>query len=122
MAREFEEIPYKFTKTELDDMGRDLAHANQQIYDLRSEKIATVATMGAAIKAAEKHAADLTQRINQKFEMRRVEVVFLMDKPKVGLKTVIRSDTGEELRVAAMSLEEQQATLNFGERGEERES
>lgn len=115
MPRQFESVPYKFTREEIHQLGQDLARANQQIYDLRGEKVTAVASLGAAIKAAEKCAADLTTKINQKFEMRSVEVIAVMDRPKVGAKTIVRSDSGEELRTEAMTLEEQQASLDFGE-------
>jgi hypothetical protein len=113
MAREFESIEYRFSDDELLALGKQLARANQEIYDLRTEKKAATSSLNASIGAAEKTAAELTMKIERKAEMREVEVVPVMDKPRTGLKTMIRADTGEELRVAVMSLEEQQATIDF---------
>jgi hypothetical protein len=114
MGREFESIEYRFSDDELLALGKQLAHANQEIYDLRAEKAAAMTSLNASIKGAEKIAAELTTKIERKSEMREVEVVPVMDKPRTGLKTMIRADTGEELRVAVMSMEEQQATIDFG--------
>lgn len=115
--REFENIEYRFSDEELLALGKQLAHANQTIYDFRSEKEAAVASLNSSIKTAEKEAADLTTKIERKSELREVEVVAVMDKPRVGLKTIVRADNGKEVRVAVMSLEEQQGTLDLGETG-----
>jgi hypothetical protein len=116
MAREYENVEYRFTKEELLALGQQLAHSNQQVYDLRAERVATVASLTGSIKAAEKISADLTMKIERKSEMREVEVVAVMDKPKIGLKTIVRADNGVEVRVAVMSLEEQQGTLDLGDK------
>jgi hypothetical protein len=113
MATQYESVEYRFTPEELRELGMDLGRANQTVYDLRSEKSSVVTSLGATIKSAEKHAAELTTKLNQKFEMREVEVVAEMDKPKPGLKTIYRTDTGDELRTVAMTLEEQQGTFRF---------
>lgn len=110
-----ESLEYHFKPEELRELGAELARANQAVYDLRAEKVATVTSVGALIKAAEKLAAELTMKLNQKFEFRDVEVVFDMDRPKPGLKTMIRTDTNVEVRIMPMSLEEQQGTFRFEE-------
>jgi hypothetical protein len=115
MATQHESVEYRFTSDELRELGMELGRANQTIYDLRSDKASVVTSMGAAIKAAEKHAAELTTKLNQKFEMRDTEVIAVMDRPRSGLKTLVRVDTGEELRIVAMTLEEQQSTFSFGD-------
>lgn len=120
MAAQYESVPYKFDDDELQALGAELARANQQVYDLRAEKSAMSTTISASIKAAEKLAAELTTKRNQGFEYRDVEVISVMDKPKPGLKTVVRTDTGEDLRIVAMTLEEQQSTFSFGEGDEQK--
>lgn len=115
MAQQFEDLPYKFTRDELRQLGEQLALANQNVYTLRSDKKTTVASMEAAIKAAESHAAEITRKLNEKGEMRPTEVHYVMDTPRPGYKTVARIDTGEEIRVDPMTDEERQATLPFAE-------
>lgn len=114
MAREYESIEYRFSDEEILALGKQLAHGNQRIYTLRAEKASTMASLSAAIKEAEKIAAEITTKIERKSEMREIEVVPVMDKPRPGLKTMVRADTGEEVRIAVMTLEEQQSTLDFG--------
>jgi hypothetical protein len=118
MAREFENVEYRFSSDELLALGQELARHNQQIYDLRAEKMTVVGSLSASIKEWEKRAADLTGKIERRMELREVEVVAVMDKPRAGLKTMVRADNGVELRVVVMTLEEQQATLDFGNEGE----
>jgi hypothetical protein len=115
MAREFESVEYRFSDDELLALGKQLARTNQEVYNLRAEQKATVASLSASIKETEKRAADLTMKIERKSEMREVEIVAVMDRPRQGLKTIVRADNGEELRIAVMTLEEQQATLDFGD-------
>jgi hypothetical protein len=114
MAREFESVEYRFNDEELLALGKELARTNQQIYDFRAEKKAVTASLTGSIETAETRAAELTGMIERRMEMRDVEVVAVMDRPRVGLKTIVRADNGVDVRVAVMTLEEQQATLDFG--------
>lgn len=118
MPREFESVEYRFTDEELLALGKQLAHENQLVYNLRAAKVAEMASLNADIKVAEKTAAELTGKIERKSEMRETEVVAVMDRPRPGLKTIARADNGLEIRVAVMSLEEQQSTLDFGDKPE----
>lgn len=110
---QYEDLPYKFTRDELRQLGEQLALANQNVYTLRGNKKTTVASMEAAIKEAEERAADITRKLNEKSEMRATEVEALFDTPRIGLKTIRRVDTGEEIRTDPMSDLDRQATLTF---------
>jgi hypothetical protein len=113
MAREL--VEHRFKPEELQALGAELGRANQTIYDLRGERTSVATSLGASIKAAEKFAAELTTKLNQKFELREIEVIFKYNTPKLGLKTVYRADNDEEVRVAPMSPEEQQREFNFSD-------
>jgi hypothetical protein len=121
MAREFESIEYRFDDNELLALGKELARHNQQIYDLRNERSAAMASLTGSIKQTEKRAAELTGKIERKMEMREVEVVAVLDRPRPGLKTIVRADNGVDVRIAVMTAQEQQSTLDFGNQGEVRE-
>ena len=118
MDREYELLEYRFSDVELLALGQQLARSNQQVYDLRAEKVSAVASLVASIKAAEKLSADLTGKIERKSEMREVEVISSMNRPSAGMKTIERLDNGEEVRVAVMTDEEReeakQGALEFG--------
>ena len=119
MAREYASVEYRFNDQELLELGQQLAQSNQQIYDLRAAKMTTVATLGASIKEAEKTSAELTSKIARKAEMRDVEVISAMNRPRPGLKTIARTDNGEEVRIEAMTVQEQeQSVLDFTAEGQ----
>ena len=109
----YESVEHRFTDKELLALGKELARANNEVYRLRGDQKATAATMAAAVKSAEQVASELAGKISRRTELREVEVVFLMDKPAVGLKMIVRADTGEEIRTAPMSPQERQGTLAF---------
>ena len=115
MAQQFEDLPYPFTRDELRQLGEDLARANQKVYTLRGDKKTTVASLEAAIKLAEHEAAALTQKINEKSELRSTEVAYLLDTPRIGMKTLQRLDTQEEVRVEGMTEFDRQTSLAFSE-------
>ena len=75
MDREYELLEYRFSDVELLALGQQLARSNQQVYDLRAEKVSAVASLVASIKLAEKLSADLTGKIERKSEMRETEVI-----------------------------------------------
>jgi|SRR5215469_2652591 len=110
---EYESVEHRFTDKELLALGKELARANQEVYRLRGEQKATQSHLAGLVKLAEKEAAELAGKIDRRTEMRDVEVYFVMDKPSAGLKTIMRADTGTEVRVARMTDRERQATLNF---------
>jgi len=114
MKREYESVEYRFSEEELLAIGLELGNTNQQIYDFRSGRTAAMKSLAASIKGAEQRAAELTTMLVRKSEMRDVEVVAVMDTPEAGLKTIVRADTSQVLRVAVMTLEERQTALDFG--------
>ena len=114
MKARYESLECRFTDEELHALGFELGRANQAVYDLRNEKKSAMQSMETSIKAAERHAANLTMKINQKFELREIEVVWAMDTPRPGQKTLVRTDTGEDVRTEAMTPAEMQGSFSFG--------
>ena len=95
-SRLYEPIKYVFSAEEMRELGEALARENQTVYDLRAQKVAAVAELGAQIKFAEKRAADLTNKINQGFEVREVECLAFMDTPRTGMKTMLENAANAE--------------------------
>lgn len=112
---QFEQLPYKFTRDELRQLGEDLAVANQEVYTLRGEKKTAQASIESSIKNAEARAAAITRKINERSELREVEVEAVLDTPRPGLKTITRKDTAEEIRTEVMTKEDRQVTMEFTE-------
>jgi hypothetical protein len=113
--RIYREARYDFTQHEIRELGRDMAREAQGVYDARAQKIATVAELSALIKNAEKRVSDLAEKINCGYELRPVECIEILDSPRPGRKSVIRTDTQEVLEEEAMSEAERQDSFAFPE-------
>jgi hypothetical protein len=113
--RLYESIKYKFSPDEIRELGEALAREAQAVFDLREQKTNAVAVFLAQLKAANKRVADLTTKINNGYEVRDIECMYVFDQPRTGLKTLIRCDDSSEVHIQAMTLEEQQRTFNFPE-------
>lgn len=113
--RLYESIRYVFTPDEIRELGEALAREAQTVFDLRAKKSTTAAAFGAQIKDADQRVADLTDRINNGYEMREVECMTLMETPRPGMKRIIRIDTNEAIRDEAMTAAEMQRSFGFTE-------
>ena len=114
-TRLYESVKYQFTNDEMRELGGALAREAQIVFDLREQKKNATASLTASITAANKRVGDLTTKINNGYEMREVEVIAEMDKPRPGIKTIWRVDTGEELRKEPMTMQEMQQSFGFPE-------
>jgi phage host-nuclease inhibitor protein Gam len=113
--RLYESIKYTFDAEEVRELGAGLAREAQHVFDLRSEKANVVAEYAASMKAAEKRVADLTQKINNGYELREVECLVLLETPRPGMKRIVRTDNNETIREEAMTVAEMQQGFGFGE-------
>jgi len=116
--RIYEPIKHTFTPDEVRSMGEALARESQAVIDLREQRANAVANFAALLKAGTKRVADLTTRINNGYEVRDVECMYMFDSPRGGMKTLVQCDSSTEVRIEAMTLEEQQRTFNFPEADE----
>jgi hypothetical protein len=110
-----EPVRYPFSASEIRQLGADLACATRQAIEIEAAKKIAMAAFAADKKEAEGRCADLALKIERGFEMRDMECVVYLSMPKPGTKTIVRADTGECVREAAMTPEEMQSTLNFDE-------
>jgi hypothetical protein len=119
--RLYEQIKYPFTDEEVRAMGEALARESQNVISLREEKALVAAAISAQIKEANQRAVELATRINNRYEMREVEVVLLMDVPRPGMKGIARIENPDDvIRYEPMSAAEKQATFGFNlSQGEE---
>jgi hypothetical protein len=113
MAQQFETLQCNLTPDEIRKLGQDLARTNQLVAEMREAKQVTVSNMTASIKTVERNAAVLTQKILSGKEERSVEVMTFLDTPKPGVKSIVRLDTNETVRVEGMTIEEQQQAFHF---------
>lgn len=107
-------IKYKYNDSEMRELGESLAREAQTVFDLREQRKNVTAQLAAAIQAANKRVADLTVKVNQKYEFRDAECVVQMDKPRPGLKRFVLIDNQEEeITVEPMTMEEMQQSFGF---------
>lgn len=112
--RLYEQTKYVFTDEEIRHMGEALARENQNLLDIRDAKSAAVASFAAQMKEAGQRAVDLASKINNRYEMREVEVVPLMDTPRPGMKALVRIDNPDDIiKYEPMTAAEKQATFGF---------
>jgi phosphopantetheine adenylyltransferase len=107
----YELCRYQFTSAELRTLGDQLARETQQAIEIREERATVVAEFAAQLKGSEKRIAGLANKLNAGYEMREMECIVLYDKPERGMKTIVRVDTGEEVRTAVMTDAETQGNL-----------
>jgi hypothetical protein len=113
--RQYEPVKYPFSDQEIRELGEALARENQVLIDLRDARTAQMAASNAAIKESLKLAAELTQKINNRYELREVEVIWMPDNPKPGTKALMRVDRPDiVVRYEPMTPAEMQGSLGFG--------
>ena len=114
--RLYEQTKYLFTDPEIQAMGELLARENQNLLDLREQKSSAVAAITAQIKEAGLRAVDLATKINNRYEMREIEVVPLMDTPRPGMKALVpidNPDPDKVIRYEPMTAAEKQESFGF---------
>ena len=108
-----ESVRYQFDHAELFDLGQLLARQAAQVYDIERQKKDVLKSLGAALEHAQNLAAGTVLKINAGYEMRDVECLITLNRPKAGVKEIVRVDTGEIVREEAMTPEELQQSLPF---------
>jgi phosphopantetheine adenylyltransferase len=107
----YEPCRYQFTDAELRSLADQLARETKQRIDTIDQRATVVAEFAAQIKGADKRIADLANKYDSRYEMREMECIVLFDRPERGMKTIVRVDTGEEVRTAVMTDAETQGNL-----------
>ena len=107
----YEPCRYQFPPAELCSLADQLARETRLRIETLETRATVVAEFAAQIKGADKRIADLANKYNSRYEMREMECIVLFDKPQPGMKTIVRVDTGEEVRTAVMTDAETQGNL-----------
>ena len=118
--RTYEEIRYDFTDAELRAFGDDLAARNRERINLKEQRAAALAAFTASMRDIDQEIAKLTDQITTRGEMRRTEVMYRLDDPRPGWKTVFIVETNKDLRTEPMSAAEKQGTFGFTDRPDDR--
>jgi hypothetical protein len=113
-----EYLKYEFSESEINDAAKDLARAAQTKAALEQRKKEIDAQMKADIEAQNSIVGRLAQLINVGHEYRDVECRIELDTPEPGRKRIIRLDTGEEVKVVAMTDTDKQLSLDLHAKAE----
>ena len=105
----------EFSDEEITQAAKDLAKANQMKSTLEQRKKEVDASLKADIESQNSTIARLAQMISVGFEYRDVECRVDLDTPEAGRKTIIRLDTGEEVKVVLMTDQDKQMALELAQ-------
>ena len=93
----------KFTVEEMQQIGIDLALANQERERLDDRKKQTMSQFKCEIDAVDASIKTLAQKLARGSEDRVVECEVLYHTPEEGAKTILRTDTGEKVEILKMT-------------------
>lgn len=91
-AKESKNLRYVYTPEELLKLGNELADANRQINELEEHKKSVVAQLAGDIKAEKAIQNILTAKVGNGSEYKDVVCEVLFHVPKLGMKTLVRTD------------------------------
>jgi len=108
---ETEYLQYTFSPDELKDIAGQLARRNTEAAELEERKKQVVTDFGAQITASKAEISRLSRLYCNGYEYRNIDCEVRLNDPASGRATIIRTDTGEVVRVRSMTLEEMQDVL-----------
>jgi hypothetical protein len=108
-----EYLKYSFSDAELLNLSKTLAKHNQDLAEIEGQKKRVMADFGAKIQGEESNIGELSRKVSSGYEFRNIECVVTYHDPTQGKKTIVRTDTGEVVRVDVMSHSELQEQLPF---------
>ncbi len=114
-----ERLKCELTAQEISEAAKSLAQANQRLSRLEDEKKQVDSQLKADMSVCEAEINRLSGWICTGSEFREVECIWMLDYPETDKKTLIRKDTGEEVRTVAMTDEDRQMSLDLMTRAEE---
>ena len=113
MRKTKRQLEYKFTEAEIKEMSRQLAYECRQVVQLQEQKKEVMSDFKAKIDQKDSLIAALSNNVNNGWEYRSVDCEVEMDTPKKGMKTITRTDTGEEVAKEKMTDDDRQTDLEL---------
>lgn len=110
-------LKYEFSDSEIADRAKILAAATRKRAELEQRKKEIDSDLKGQIEAQNSIVGRVSDLIAAGFEYRDVECRVDFDSPEVNMKTVVRLDTGEEVKVLPMTDEDKQDSLDFPTEG-----
>jgi hypothetical protein len=113
--RRFEKVRRAFSEPEIVAFKDLLAYKVREQLEQQELRAEAVGRFSATLKILSAEIAQLSDQLSSGSEWVDVELVILLDQPRPGLKTLVRVDNNEELRVEPMTPEDRQQSLGFEE-------
>jgi|SRR6478609_2211574 len=113
IVKEF--LKYVFSGEELNEFATELARKTSEMTEAEESKKAVVAQFGERIASLRADTSSLARKFNSGYEYRNIECKVLYHEPLPAQKTIMRLDTGEVVKVQAMTFNELQEILPFAE-------
>lgn len=111
-------LRYEFSEEEIRERSKKLALSVQSQTQAQEEQKAAVSQFKERIESCVSQIGRLSREINSGWEMRTIECAVQFHSPNVGMKTIVRLDTGEIVNVTSMHPSELQENLFQAEVGE----
>lgn len=111
IVKEF--LKYIFSDIEMKEFATDLARKTSEMSETEEAKKAAVAQFGDRIASLRADTSSLARKFNSGYEYRNIECKVLYHDPSPAQKTIVRLDTGEIVKVSAMTYGELQEILPF---------
>ena len=115
MQKLIEDIPYPFRPEELVELARKMGAASMKAAELEQQKSSGLAELNASIKTQETIIRELGTKIACGYELRPTECIAIYNSPSAGRKTIVTVLGSVHVREDAMTDEERQQELQFGE-------
>lgn len=114
-----EQLKVKLYDQDLMVKAKEMAAAQQELNKAEDEKSQAVSSLNATIKGLRAKVDDLSVAITNGYELRMVDCTIMFDTPRPGMKTIIRTDSGEEVRQELMTEFDRQQGLDLKPAAEE---
>jgi hypothetical protein len=106
-------LKYDYTPDEIRELGRDLARKTTENAEVELQLAAVKSQFKDRQSRLTAEISTLSRQVANGYEHRNVECKIQWHTPRLGMKTIIRCDTGEVVRETQMSNEERQQMLPF---------
>lgn len=98
-------LRYDFSAVEVHDLSLKLANKTQEMASVEAEKKSITSQFKSQLDSIKADVSSLSNKVANGYEMRKVECEIKYHKPTQGEKTIIRTDTKEQI-IEKMTSEE----------------
>ena len=106
-------LPVRFTEDQVHQFSEDLAEKVSKLTQLEDEKKQVASDYKSRIEDVTAEVKKLARYVTQKQEFQMVECYAELDSPRHGVKTVVRTDTGEVVGEETMTPADRQMVMKF---------